>query len=109
MLANAETKAGSMITRSFVVNIRNTSITADRSVKLKPREIGKLNWDDKLTLEINGKRRSTEIVIESRGSHPLSGRNSTVTDQDNEPWCGWGQMPLFLNDRIAVANYAESG
>ncbi len=44
MLANAETKAGSMITRSFVVNIRNTSITADRSVKLKPREIGKLNW-----------------------------------------------------------------
>lgn len=112
MLANAETKAGSMITRSFVVNIRNTNITADRSVKLKPREIGKLNWDDKLTLEINGKRPGLlEMVIEKAEVPTLFlVGNSTVTDQDNEPWCGWGQMlPLFLNDRIAVANYAESG
>ncbi len=36
--------------------------------------------------------------------------NSTVTDQDNEPWCGWGQMlPRFLNEDVVVANYAESG
>lgn len=112
MLANAETKAGSMITRSFVVNIRNTSITADRSVKLKPREIGKLNWDEKLTLEINGRWPGLlEMVIEKAEVPTLFlAGNSTVTDQDNEPWCGWGQMlPLFLNDRIAVANYAESG
>lgn len=36
--------------------------------------------------------------------------NSTVTDQDHEPWCGWGQMlPRFLNEGVVVANYAESG
>jgi lysophospholipase L1-like esterase len=36
--------------------------------------------------------------------------NSTVVDQDNEPWCGWGQMlPRFMTPGIAVANYAESG
>jgi lysophospholipase L1-like esterase len=36
--------------------------------------------------------------------------NSTVVDQDNEPWCGWGQMlPRFLDDKVCVANYAESG
>ncbi len=112
MIANAVSKAGTTITRSFVVNTRNTDITGDRSVRLKPREIGKLNWDEKLTLEINGRRHGLlEMVIE-KAEVPtifLAG-NSTVTDQDNEPWCGWGQMlPLFLNDRIAVANYAESG
>jgi lysophospholipase L1-like esterase len=112
MLANVESKAGTTITRSFVVNTRNTRINADCSVRLKPRETGKLNWDEKLTLEINGRRPGLlEMVIE-KAEVPtifLAG-NSTVTDQDNEPWCGWGQMlPLFLNDRIAVANYAESG
>jgi lysophospholipase L1-like esterase len=36
--------------------------------------------------------------------------NSTVTDQENEPWASWGQMfPNFLNPEIVVANYAESG
>ena len=112
MLANIETKTGDTVTHSFVVNTRNTKITTERSVRLKPREIGKLNWDEKLTLEINGRRPGLlEMVIE-KAEVPtifLAG-NSTVTDQDNEPWCGWGQMfPLFLNDRIAVANYAESG
>lgn len=112
MLANMETKAGDIVTRSFVVNTRNTNITTERSVRLKPREIGKLNWDEKLTLEINGRRPGLlEMVIE-KAEVPtifLAG-NSTVTDQDNEPWCGWGQMlPQFLDDRVAVANYAESG
>lgn len=112
MLANMETKTGDTVTHSFVVNTRNTNITTERSVRLKPREIGKLNWDEKLTLEINGRRPGLlEMVIE-KAEVPtifLAG-NSTVTDQDNEPWCGWGQIfPLFLNDRIAVANYAESG
>jgi len=112
MLANVATQAGETITRSFVVNIRNTRITGERLVRLKPREIGKLNWYDKLTLEINGKRPGLlEMKIEKAEVPTLFlAGNSTVTDQDNEPWCGWGQMlPLFLNNRIAVANYAESG
>lgn len=112
MLANVETKAGDTVTHSFVVNTRTPRITEDRSVRLKPREIGKLNWDEKLTLEINGKRPGLlEMRIEEATVPTLFlAGNSTVTDQDNEPWCGWGQMlPQFLDDRIAVANYAESG
>jgi lysophospholipase L1-like esterase len=112
MLANVETRTGETTTRSFVVNTRNTRITEERSVRLKPRENGKLNWDEKLTLEINGKRPGLlELKIEKTDVPTLFlAGNSTVTDQDNEPWCGWGQMlPQFLDDRVAVANYAESG
>ncbi|MCW3093953.1 MAG: SusC/RagA family TonB-linked outer membrane protein [Ferruginibacter sp.] len=37
--------------------------------------------------------------------------NSTVVDQDREPWAAWGQMiPAFFKPgKVAVANYAESG
>lgn len=112
MLANVETKAGDTVTHSFVVNTRTPRIMEERSVRLKPRETGKLNWDEKLTLEINGKRPGLlELKIEKADVPTLFlAGNSTVTDQNNEPWCGWGQMlPQFFDDRIAVANYAESG
>lgn len=112
MLENVETPAGTFITRSFTVNIRNKQIGEHDSVRIKEREIGKLNWDDKLTLEINGKRPGlTEMIIrETDVPTVFLAGNSTVTDQDNEPWCGWGQiLPRFLSSGIAVANYAESG
>ena len=36
--------------------------------------------------------------------------DSTVTDQRNEPWAGWGQMlPRFFTPGVAVSNQAESG
>jgi rhamnogalacturonan acetylesterase len=36
--------------------------------------------------------------------------DSTVVDQAKEPWTAWGQiLPVFFNDRIAIANEAESG
>jgi lysophospholipase L1-like esterase len=37
--------------------------------------------------------------------------NSTVVDQDKEPWASWGQMiPSFFEPKnICIANYAESG
>ena len=37
--------------------------------------------------------------------------NSTVVDQDREPWAAWGQMfPAFFEPKnICIANYAESG
>lgn len=112
MLENINTSTSEFITTSFNVNIRNINIDEERDVRLKPREIGKLNWDEKLTLEINGTRPGLVELIINNADVPtifLAG-NSTVTDQDNEPWCGWGQMlPRFLNDGVAVANYAESG
>lgn len=112
MLENINTIPGEFIAESFIVNIRNIHIDGERTVRLKQREIGKLNWDEKLTLEINGTKPGVVELIITNADVPtifLAG-NSTVTDQDNEPWCGWGQMlPRFLNDDVAVANYAESG
>lgn len=36
--------------------------------------------------------------------------DSTVTDQQREPWGSWGQaLPLFFRDGVAVANFARSG
>lgn len=113
MLENIVTNKGKYSTHSFVVNIRNHKIGITDSVRIKKREIGKLIWDDKLTLEFNGVNPSVaQIEIEKIEDLPtifLAG-NSTVVDEANEPWCGWGQMfPCFLKPEIAVANYAESG
>lgn len=114
---NLPTRKGERVTRTFVVNKRDSLFTnqqgkSDR-VKLKPGEGARLHWDGKLTFEVNGDAPAIErIQIERDEQVPtlyLLG-NSTVVDQHNEPWASWGQMiPRMLNDGIAVANYAESG
>lgn len=113
-LENVATKKGEFKTFTFVVNKRNTEIAGGDRVHIKEREKTKLNWDDKLTLEINGDSPAcASIVIEPADSAVttvwLCG-NSTVVDQDNEPWASWGQMiPRWFDDRVCIANYAESG
>lgn len=112
MTNNVKTAKGKTVTHQFVVNIRTPEISPTQSIKIKEREKAKLNWDEKLTLEFNGIHPSVLSIQIKPIIIPtifLAG-NSTVVDQDEEPWCGWGQMlPLFLNTKIAVANYAESG
>jgi lysophospholipase L1-like esterase len=104
----------------FNVNVRTDTIAgaapaADGSalkVKLKPREIGALDWDDKLTLEFNGEHPSVRSIAIQRVDVPtvyLAG-DSTVVDQDKEPWAAWGQMlPVFFGPGVSIANEAESG
>ena len=114
---NVETKKGEFKTCSFIVNKRNTIIMlpdgkTDR-VHIKKREESKMNWDDKLTIEVNGDAPTvSSIKIEPANDVPtlwLCG-NSTVVDQDYEPWASWGQMiTRWFTDEVAVANYAESG
>ena len=113
---DAETKKGEFKTFSFVVNKRNTTINMPDGkkdvVKIKPRENGKLLWDDKLTIEINGDAPACSQIKIEPAEVPtifLCG-NSTVVDQDREPWASWGQMfTYWLTDEVAVSNYAESG
>lgn len=113
---DAETKKGEFRSFSFVVNKRNTTIGMPDGktdvVKIKPREKGALLWDDKLTIEINGDVPACSSIRIEPTDVPtlyLCG-NSTVVDQDKEPWTSWGQIfPYWLNDQVAVANYAESG
>ena len=97
----------------FIINKRNIHISNKENVQIKPREKNKLNWDDKLTLEFNGEVPVlSELIINKVEDVPtifLCG-NSTVVDQDNEPWASWGQMiTRFFNEKVCFANYAESG
>ena len=110
---NVKTKKGELLPYSFTINKRDIHISDKENVRIKPRERSKLNWDDKLTFEFNGDTpQLTELIIERIENVPtvfLCG-NSTVVDQDNEPWASWGQMvPRFFTDSICFANYAESG
>ncbi|MCC8174538.1 MAG: rhamnogalacturonan acetylesterase [Odoribacter sp.] len=112
-IENIPTRKGELKEEVFVINKRNTHIAGNEYVRIKPRERSKLNWDDKLTLEFNGDNPQIgQIVIEKADDVItvfLCG-NSTVVDQDNEPWGSWGQMiPRFFNDKVCFANYAESG
>ncbi|MDR0450664.1 MAG: rhamnogalacturonan acetylesterase [Treponema sp.] len=112
-LEKVKVPEGARRLESFTVNIRDKRIDKDREVSLKGREINKLNWDEKLTLELNGGSPAVQSIRIRRAEEALTVflcGDSTVVDQDNEPWCGWGQMlPRFFGPGIAFANYAESG
>jgi lysophospholipase L1-like esterase len=120
-LEKIATKPNASTTLTFNVNVRipqiaNQPAGAPTQVKLKPREIGNLDWDTKLTLEFNGDHPSLRSIsiepIPTPAKEPtlyLAG-DSTVVDQDVEPWAAWGQMlPRFFTPGVIVANHAESG
>ena len=113
LLENFSTKAGEFTTRQFLVNVRTPQIAGGGKVSINAREYGALNWDDKLTLEFNGARPAVSALEIEKVDDAITvfiAGDSTVTDQASEPYVGWGQMlPRFFNDKVAVANYAESG
>jgi lysophospholipase L1-like esterase len=115
MLEKIPTKPDESVTKTFDTNVRYPEIGGDAKnlVKLKPRELGILNWDHKLTLEFNGDHPSVRSLdIEPIPDEPvlyLAG-DSTVVDQYFEPWAAWGQMlPRFFLPGVVIANHAESG
>ncbi|MFP5276006.1 MAG: rhamnogalacturonan acetylesterase [Acidobacteriota bacterium] len=112
MLEDVPSGPGAKVKRSFVVNVRTPAVNATERVHLKPREIGNLDWDDKLTLEFTGPHPALRSIAIEPAHVPtiyIAG-DSTVVDQDKEPWAAWGQvLPSFFNSKIAVANDAESG
>ena len=113
MLENILIDRGELITKTILVDVRTPQINETEKISLNSRELPFKNWDNSLSLEFNGKNPSVRYVqIERVDEFPvifLAG-NSTVTDQENEPWASWGQMfPRFLKPEIVVANYAESG
>ncbi len=114
---NESIPAGGAKTEIFNVNVHTPDIAgatdAAARVRLKPREIGALDWDEKLTLEFNGENpgvRSIKIrPVPDLPTVYLAG-DSTMVDQDKEPWAAWGQMlPVFFGPKVVIANEAESG
>ena len=114
LLKDLPLAAGRTSTQEFTVNVRTPTIsTTNEQVRLKPREVGALDWDNKLTLEFNGAhpafRSLTVTPVSNVPTWYLAG-DSTVVDQDKEPWAAWGQMlPAFFGPGLAIANNAESG
>ena len=111
--------AGKTVTKAFDVNTRLADYTKPdgtpgKVALMRGRTI--LDWDNKLTIEFNG----TNPSVRSITIEPLNGAkheptlyligDSTVVDQDIEPWTAWGQqLPRFFLPGVVVANHAESG
>ncbi len=114
MLERVQTAPGKFETRSFIVNVRAPQLPDGSTVKLKDREKTTewWAWDEKLTLEFNGAQPAVcalEIAPVEVPTVYLLG-DSTICDQPREPYNSWGQMlPRFFNERVAIANHAESG
>ncbi|MBP8304903.1 MAG: rhamnogalacturonan acetylesterase [Phycisphaerae bacterium] len=113
MLEHLTIPKGAQVTRSFVVHVRRPQVRPGVAVKLDPREPGSLTWDNKLSLQFSDAHtalRQLEIHRADDVCTVFLCSDSTVTDQPIEPYGGWGQMlPRWFNDKVAVANYAESG
>jgi len=118
MLENIRTTKGMISTLTFTVHVKDSLIRNETSaevskVRLKPREVSYLHWDNLLTIEFNDslpKVCAVEISPNKTATTIFLAGNSTVVDQDREPWAAWGQMiPRFFQPGVAVANYAESG
>ena len=113
MVENSVTKKGKFETYSFIVNKRSQEIPGGGKVSLKPRELDYLNWDGLLTLEFNGPAPAVQrirIEPDTTATTIFLCGNSTVVDQELEPWASWGQMiPRWFTDKVAISNHAESG
>ena len=107
------TKKGKTTTVSFVVNKHNPVIDSNTRVKLKPREVDYKNWDDSLNLSFCGLMPAVQHIhiepVTDITTVFLCG-NSTVVDQEEEPWASWGQMiTRWFGPQVVIANFAESG
>ena len=118
-LQNIRTKTGDVVEKIFTVHVRDSIIkdangdSVDK-VRLKPRERNYFHWDNLLTIEFNDsmpKVCGIEITPNKTATTIFLTGNSTVVDQDREPWTAWGQIfpSFFQPGNICIANYAESG
>ncbi len=115
MLEAIHTSPDNPATRTITVNVRVPQYDGGAGhVHLKPRESTSeiRDWDDKLTLEFNGKNPGVSAISIEKADVPtvyILG-DSTVCDQPTEPYNSWGQMiTRFLKPGVAVSNQAESG
>ena len=109
-----ETPLAAGTEKTVTVNLRSRRVNDSVQVRLKPRELNYLHWDDKLTLTFFGKNIQVSYLTISPSQNPVTvflAGNSTVTDQPSEPYASWGQMiPAFFQpQKVVVANLAESG
>ena len=110
---NIVTRKGETQTYTWTLHKRSPRIDDQNVVKIKEREKNYMNWDGKLTLTFCGTAPAvTSIHIEpdSAATTLFLCGNSTVVDQEFDPWASWGQMiTRWFDESVCIANYAESG
>lgn len=112
MLNQLAIQKGKSVTKIFNVNIRTPKIDDNQNITLKDREKDIFDWDDKLTLEFLGEVsiQSIKITLKNNLTVVYLAGDSTVTDQDVEPWASWGQfITNYFDSNVVIANYAYSG
>ncbi|MFD0894086.1 rhamnogalacturonan acetylesterase [Luteolibacter ambystomatis] len=113
VLPNFKTEAGKTATRTFTVNMRTPALPDGKRVKTNAREKDHLDWNTTLDLSFTGSHPGVTAVEVKPRADALTvfiAGDSTVTDQQNEPYSAWGQiLPMFFQPGTAIANIAESG
>ncbi|GAA1848734.1 rhamnogalacturonan acetylesterase [Myceligenerans crystallogenes] len=105
MVAETPTAAGELTRKTFTVNVRTPEAQQNRQDV--PGEPG-------LTLRFTGGAPAVaRIGIAEAPEHAprlFLGGDSTVTDQDNFPYTGWGQrLPAHFRHGLSVVNYSGGG
>ena len=121
IVKNLRTAPGRYVTRYFNAIRRDpaikgtaTSVGLDYSYGREDPNIC-LDWDRKLTIEFNGRRPCISAVEitqlpDSAGITIHLCGNSTLVEQEDEPWTAWGQMlPAFFDTAIFTNDLASSG
>jgi len=115
------TSPGEFLTRDFIVNVRRPELPkpppnapgGSRVHMFLPGEAESHNWDEKLTLELNGPQpRLARLAIERDDRVPtlFFAGDSTVTDPRSGPGGNWPtHLVQFFKPSIALSNNAEGG
>lgn len=122
MAVDLKTVPGAFLTRTFYANVRRPQISppAPKNAPGEPMvhmflagEAEARCWDEKLTLEFNGRRpvlSALEIVKDDTVPTLFTAGDSTVGDPRRGPGGNWPtQLCQFLKPEITVCNSAEGG
>ncbi len=105
-LSDIETKAGETKTVTFTARVKGPIAKEDKPTKEAP-----FPYTLDVTVVTDGPRPADPVVTPNPSARVIYVcGDSTVTDQQSEPWGSWGQaLPLFFKQGVAVANFARSG
>lgn len=113
LIENVALKKKETRTYTFTINKRSPRISDNKKVKITNREKESLDWDDKLTLDWAGRNPAVSRIQISPDTTAVTiflCGNSTVVDNNKEPWTSWGQMATrWFRPEVAISNHAESG
>ncbi len=121
MLVDVKTSPGTTVKHTFYANVRRPELPnpppnapgGTRVHMFLASEPGARTWDDRLTLEFNGRRPalcSLELERDDRVPTVFVAGDSTVGDPRSGPGGNWPtQLCQFFKPEVAVCNSAEGG